>query len=111
VPHCFEALQEPLSGPSPFQTTTIAQPIAGRHVPPFDGFGRLAMYAMKTRSDVDSAWARGRHGFDVRLVVIGHDFIRGDARVLDGLVKERLGTGRVSANRAGAHPPRRCPHQ
>ena len=61
-----------------------------------DGFGRFATCAVQPRPDVASAWARSRHGLDVRLMVIGHDFVRSHASPLDRLPKEGLGTGGVA---------------
>jgi hypothetical protein len=96
MPYGFEALQEPLSGLSPFQATTVPQSIAGRHVATLDGLGRLPTCAVEPRPDVDGARTRGRHGFDIRLVMIGHDLVRRHPVALDGLPKEGLGTGRVA---------------
>src|SRR5918911_1063442 len=92
----FEALQEPLSRFSPLQATTVPQSIACRHVATLDGLGRLPTCAVQARPDVESAWTRGRHGFDVRLVVIGHDLVRNHASSLDRLAEEGLGAGRVA---------------
>jgi hypothetical protein len=57
---------------------------------PLDGFGRLATCAVQAGSDVTGAWAGAHHGLDVRLVVIGHDFIRHSTGALDRLAKESL---------------------
>src|SRR5919202_5122235 len=92
----FEALQEPLSRFSPLQATTVPQSIACRHVATLDGLGRLPTYSVQARPDVDSAWTRGRHGFAVRLLVIGHDLIWNHASPLDRLAEEGLGAGRVA---------------
>ncbi len=48
VTHGLEAFQKPLTGYSPLQSTTVPQPIACRHVTPFDRFGRLATCAVRS---------------------------------------------------------------
>jgi hypothetical protein len=61
-----------------------------------DRFGRLTTCAVQPSPYVLSAWARGRHRLDVRLVVVGHDRMRDDAGALDGMRKEGLRTPRVT---------------
>jgi hypothetical protein len=96
VPYRLEAFQEPLSCLRSLQAATVAEPIACGHVTPLDRRGRFATCTVEARPDVVSAWTRARHGFDVRLVVIGHHFVRNYASPLDRLAEERLGAGRVA---------------
>jgi hypothetical protein len=96
VTYGFEALQEPLSRLRPFQATTVPQSIACRHVTALDGLGRFATCAVQARPAMESAWARGRHSSDVRLVVIRHDFVRNYASPLDRLAEEGLCAGGVA---------------
>ena len=51
----FEAFQKALPGLGPLQSSAIAQSIAHGYMAAFDGFGRLAAYSMKSRSDMLSA--------------------------------------------------------
>src|SRR5947208_418397 len=94
--HGFEPFQKALRRLSPFQAAAIAQSIAHGHMTAFDGFGRLATGSMEPCSDVLSTGARSRHRLHIRLVVIGHHRVRDNPATLDGLAKERLGTGRVA---------------
>ena len=96
VPHRFIAFQEALPRFRTFQATTVAQSIACGYVTPLNGFGRLTTCAVQASADVESAWTDGRHGLDIRLVMIGHDCIGDHPGPLDGLAKERLGTGSVA---------------
>jgi hypothetical protein len=96
VPHGFETFQKPLPGLSLLQTTAVAEPIAHGHVAPLDSLGRRAPCAVQPRSDVDSAWAGGQHGLDVRLVMIGHHLTRDHSSPFDRLPKEGFCTRRVA---------------
>ena len=94
--HCFESFQKALPRLGALQSSAIAQSIAHGYMAAFDGFGRLAAYSMKSRSDMLSARTGGRHGLHIRLVVIGDDLLGHQLRPLDGLAKERRGTRRVA---------------
>jgi hypothetical protein len=93
----FEPLRESLSLFSLLQAATVPQSVTCRHVATLNGLCRLPMCAVQARPDMESARTRGRHGFDVRLVVIRHDLVGRDTVAFDGLAKERLSTGGVAA--------------
>jgi hypothetical protein len=92
----FEALQEPLPRLGALQATTVAQPVPCWHVSPLNGFGRLTTDAMQARANVEGTRAGGGHGLDVRLVVICDHLVGDHSGALDGVAKERLGTGCVA---------------
>jgi hypothetical protein len=66
VTHRFEALEEVLPGVCVLQATAVPQSVACRHVAAFNSLGRLAACSVQACPDVPSAWAGGRHRFDVR---------------------------------------------
>jgi hypothetical protein len=94
--HRFKTFKKALPSLGPLQSTAVTEPIAHRHMTAFDGFGRLAVQPMKTRPQVLRAGTGRRYSLDVRLVVVGHDLVRDQPAALDGLAKERLGTGRIA---------------
>jgi hypothetical protein len=96
VAYRLEALQKPLARLSPFQSTTVPQPIAGRHMTPLHRLGRFTTRTVQARSDVEGTWTGRRDGLDVRLVTIGHDLVWHHPGALNGLAKEGLRTGGVA---------------
>jgi len=96
VAHRFKAFQEALSGLGSLQSTAVTQSIAHGHMTALDHFGRLAAYPVQPGPSVLRARAGGRYRLDIRLVVVGDHLVRDHPAALDGLAKERLGTGRVA---------------
>ena len=91
-----KALQKSLPGCSGLQPSRPAQAVAGGNVTPNKGFGRLTPGSVQAGADVAGKENDAGHRFEVRLVMVANDRVRGQAGPTQGTTEESFCTGAVA---------------